>query len=133
MNNLFLLARNIQPQDNVSLAISTTLLGMLVVFMVLIIICAVLYIFKFAAYLNEKKAENLKSEVVNNSPETIVKPEAESENNVQITTDYSLIAVITAAIAVQENTSPDKLVIRSIRKSSGWNQEALHEQHTTII
>ena len=133
MNNLFLLARNIQPQDNVSLAISTTLLGMLVVFMVLIIICAVLYIFKFVAYLNEKKAENLKSEVVNNSPETIVKPEAESENNVQITTDYSLIAVITAAIAVQENTSPDKLVIRSIRKSSGWNQEALHEQHTTII
>ena len=133
MNNLFLLARNIQPQDNVSLAISTTLLGMLVVFMVLIIICAVLYIFKFVSYLNEKKAENLKSEVVNNSPETIVKPEAESENNVQITTDYSLIAVITAAIAVQENTSPDKLVIRSIRKSSGWNQEALHEQHTTII
>ena len=133
MNNLFLLARNIQPQDNVSLAISTTLLGMLVVFMVLIIICAVLYIFKFVAYLNEKKAENLKSEVVNNSSETIVKPEAESENNVQSTTDYSLIAVITAAIAVQENTSPDKLVIRSIRKSSGWNQEALHEQHTTII
>ena len=133
MNNLFLLAHNIQPQDNVSLAISTTLLGMLVVFMVLIIICAVLYIFKFVAYLNEKKAENLKSEVVNNSSETIVKPEAESENNVQSTTDYSLIAVITAAIAVQENTSPDKLVIRSIRKSSGWNQEALHEQHTTII
>ena len=133
MNNLFLLARNIQPQDNVSLAISTTLLGMLVVFMVLMIICAVLYIFKFVAYLNEKKAENLKSEVVNNSSETIVKPEAESENNVQSTTDYSLIAVITAAIAVQENTSPDKLVIRSIRKSSGWNQEALHEQHTTII
>ena len=133
MNNLFLLARNIQPQDNVSLAISTTLLGMLVVFMVLMIICAVLYIFKFVAYLNEKKAENLKSEVVNNSSETIVKPEAESENNVQITTDYSVIAVITAAIAVQENTSPDKLVIRSIRKSSGWNQEALHEQHTTII
>ncbi len=133
MNNLFLLARNIQSQDNVSLAISTTLLGMLVVFMVLIIICAVLYIFKFVAYLNEKKAENLKSEVVNNSSETIVKPEAESENNVQSTPDYSLIAVITAAIAVQENTSPDKLVIRSIRKSSGWNQEALHEQHTTII
>ena len=47
--------------------------------------------------------------------------------------DLELIAVITAAIAAQAKVGPDKLVVRSIRRVSSWNKEAVTEQQNNIF
>lgn len=67
--------------------------------------------------------------------ETVVTPIVETESSVDDKTDdKELVAVITAAIAASLNTTSDRLVVRSFRRSSNWQKEAMHEQrqHTLI-
>ena len=98
-------------------ALSVTLLGMLVVFSVLIIICVVLYVFGYIAKTQQEKSSKQEN-ILSSDNKPIIKGEETQKvetNAVNDIPDYELIAVITAAIAAQENVSPDKLVVRNVR------------------
>lgn len=94
-----------------------TLLGMGTVFTVLIFLAFIISLFKYIPDIMDK-LQNKE-----------VKPEAEKTTVVESipvaeeTDDLELIAVITAAIAAQENTGTDGFVVRSIRRrpSNNWN------------
>lgn len=105
----------------------TTVLGFGTVFVVLCLIYLVIAIFGFVM-----KHFN-KTEPVNNAP-VILNPvsEEKQEKPKPITDDTELIAVITAAIAASmgRNITPDKLVVRSLKrvKKSNWKTESIYEQ-----
>lgn len=110
-----------------------TVLGFSTVFAVLIFISLILYIFGkiTASGDSNKKVEN--KPVVNTAP---IKPK--TENNVNVNNEAELIAVITAAIAASEcakgnNIGPDKLVVRSLKRVSPWNKEAINEQQNSTL
>lgn len=105
----------------------TTVLGFGTVFVVLCLIYLVIAIFGFVM-----KRFN-KTEPVNTAP-VILNPvsEEKQEKPKPITDDTELIAVITAAIAASMggNITPDKLVVRSLKrvKKSNWKTESIYEQ-----
>ena len=93
--------------DNLMTALAHTLIGMGTVFIILILISAIIYLFKFIPKAQEWAAKRKQKNV----PEPITAPE---------TDDLELVAVISAAIAAamgKENT--DGFVVRSIRRSKG--------------
>lgn len=109
-----------------------TILGMCTVFVVLIFICLILavmgYIMKNTE--SDKKTEEKK-------PVANVSSVKKAENN-NLNNDMELIAAITAAVAAYEcakgnNTSPDKLVVRSFRRVNTWNREAIQEQQNNLF
>ena len=69
--------------------------------------------------LMKKKKETPAPAPVSAAPAPAVVPAAEEEK--VLTDDLELVAVIAAAIAASENTSPDSFVVRSIRKSKKNN------------
>lgn len=100
-----------------------TLLGMGTVFIILIFISLIIGCFK---YINQfetniknrsKKDETVLPELAN----VPVLPDTEPED---LADDLELAAVITAAIAASEGTTPNGLVVRSIRRApvSGWKK-----------
>ena len=95
-----------------------TLMGMGVVFLVLILISFVISAFGLINKAEAKKKVSTPAvpAAAPALPAAAEEPEEEPED------DLELIAVIAAAIAASENTSPDGLVVRSIRKVSSRNQ-----------
>lgn len=86
-----------------------TLIGMGTVFAVLVIISVVIYLFRFIGDL-QNIGKKKQTEVVAESKT----PEVVEE--VPLTDDLELIAVISAAIAASEGTSTDSFVVRSIHR-----------------
>ena len=113
--------------------IMTTVLGMCVVFLVLLIICAVLALFGVFDKIAAKKngSENIEGLTDINIP-IPTQTDNNTETEIPAFDDKELVAVIIAAIAAQEQVSPDTLVIKGLRRATGWNQEAVYEQHLTI-
>ena len=91
-----------------------TLMGMGVVFLVLILISFVISAFGLINKAEERKKANVPA-----APAPAASVEEPEED---LTDDLELVAVIAAAIAASENTNPDGLVVRSIRKVSSRNQ-----------
>ena len=104
----------------------TAVIGMLIVFAGLIIlICAVKimgWVFKKVTASKEAKAKAAAQAA------PVAEPEPEPEPVVEdVTDDSELIAVIAAAIAAYDN-SGKSLVVRKVRRVSGWNRTARAEQ-----
>ena len=98
-----------------------TLMGMGTVFVVLILISAIISLFKFIPAIQDKFAGK-KAEEVKAASDPAIAQIIEKEEQ---TDDLELIAVITAAIAASgESGSADDFVVRSIRRkaNSQWNK-----------
>ena len=112
----------------------TAVIGMFIVFLGLtILICAVKIMGAvFAAVTANKQAKaKAAAEAAERAaakaapaPAPVVEPEPVVED---VTDDSELIAVIAAAIAAFDN-SGKSLVVRKVRKVSGWNRTARTEQ-----
>ena len=93
-----------------------TLMGMGTVFVVLIFIAFLISRFKYISRLEDwfrkRKAKNEPTVT-----ETVAEEPAADEE-IDETDDLALVAVITAALAASLETSPDKLVVRSIRRKN---------------
>lgn len=86
-----------------------TLMGLGTVFIILVFLIFVIWLFKFIPDPDKKKKEQAKAAAP--APAPVMAAPAEEEVD-----DTELIAVIAAAIAASEGTSPDGFVVRSIRK-----------------
>ena len=92
-----------------------TLMGMGTVFVVLIFIAFLISRFKYISQL-ENWFRNRKTK--NEQAVTEAEEPAADEEEIDETDDLALVAVITAALAASLETSPDKLIVRSIRRKS---------------
>ena len=95
-----------------------TLMGMGTVFVVLIFIAFLISRFKYISQLenwfrNRKTTKNEPAAVT-----TAAEEPAAAEEEADETDDLALVAVITAALAASLETSPDKLIVRSIRRKN---------------
>jgi sodium pump decarboxylase gamma subunit len=101
--------------DAMTKAALNTIIGMGTVFIVLILISFIIALFGFIPKIQAKMAErkNKKEEIgIDNTISQIVEKE-----EVDVTDDYELVAVIAAAIAASEGAaSTDGFVVRSVRK-----------------
>ncbi len=104
-------------KDALVKAALNTVLGMGTVFIVLVLISFIISLFGFipkiqASFANRGKKEEVKEESIDNTIAQIVEKE-----EVDVTDDLELIAVIAAAIAASEGAaSTDGFVVRSVRK-----------------
>lgn len=98
-----------------------TILGMGTVFVVLIFISFIISLFKLIPVLEKKFRKGPKT-APKAAPAPAPAPAAAAPAAAE-TDDTELVAVIAAAIAASEGTSPDGFVVRSIkrRKSNKWN------------
>lgn len=93
-----------------------TLMGMGIVFIVLILISFIISLF---AYVNKFETAMAKKKEAKKAPAAPAPaPKAAAAPAPAVQDDTELIAVIAAAIAAYEGTSPDGIVVRSIRKVS---------------
>lgn len=95
--------------EKMGTALMNTLMGMLVVFCVLILICLIICCFNIFPYLEKKKAEKAAAQKEDVVTQIEAREEQQADNG-------ELIAVIAAAIAAAEGTSTDGFVVRSIRR-----------------
>lgn len=101
----------------------TTVVGLGIVFLVLLILMLVLCLFKVIFYKDPEKT--MKNEVlaVAETPVTEIKEETQDEEE--------LIAILTAAVAASLNTSTYNLQIKSYRRVKdnrpSWNREGIRE------
>ncbi len=107
----------------------TAVIGMFIVFLGLtILICAVKIMGAVFAGVTAKKQAKAKAAVIEKpaapAPAPVAAPEPAME---EVTDDSELIAVIAAAIAAFDN-SGKSLVVRRVRKVSGWNRASRAEQ-----
>ncbi len=114
--------------------IMVTILGVATVFAILIVISLVIYITSMAVQNTENKTTEKKKE----AKAPVKAAPASKAAKQSVNTDEELIAVITAAIATAENAqgssiSPDKLVVRSLRRVNNWNKEAIQEQQNSLF
>jgi len=97
-------------------AVFNTLMGMGTVFIVLIFISLLIGCFKYIGKLEDKF--NGKANEPAPAPLPVVSASAaEIEEELELVDDLELVAVITAAIAASEGSSPSGLVVRSIRRA----------------
>ena len=100
-----------------------TLLGMGTVFAVLMFMSLIISLIKYIpALLERPKKKETKMEAPE-IPAARTAPEPEPVMETAPEDDTELVAVIAAAIAASEGTTPDGFVVRSIkrRKSNKWN------------
>ncbi len=103
--------------EKLTKAVLNTLIGMSLVFVVLIFISFIISLFKYISVFEQKMKDKKtgnnadKTSSVDNTIAQIVQKEEED-----LTDDLELVAVIAAAIAASEGTSPDGFVVRSIKK-----------------
>ena len=108
----------------------TAVIGMFIVFLGLtILICAVKIMGAVFAGVTAKKQAKAAAEAAERAkpapaPVPVAAPEPVVED---VTDDSELIAVIAAAIAAFDN-SGKSLVVRRVRKVSGWNRASRTEQ-----
>ncbi len=117
--------------ENFAEGLMVTVIGFSVVFFVLIFICVILMI--SGRLLNEKpKADQTKPGA---KPVQIIKPKAADAEESTAVDDTELVAVIAAAISAYEGRTigPDKLVVKRLRRVSGWNKEAIIEQQNRVF
>lgn len=121
-------------------ALRITAVGFGMVFAILILICLVLYAFNAINKVIDNKAKALENGAKENTALEAVSAAApitsESVQQEAAVDDKELIAVIAAAIAASANVSPDKLVIRSVRRvnrRSKWQGEAISEQQIGLF
>ncbi len=102
-------------------AVFNTLMGMGTVFIVLIFISWLIGCFQYIGKLEDKINGKAQEPAPAPLPEVSV-PSA--EENEELVDDLELVAVITAAIAASEGSSPSGLVVRSIRRapSGKWKK-----------
>lgn len=100
----------------------TSLIGMFVVFMALIIMIVILELIakvvaKIESVKMPKKDIKVKEALANEKEESVeIKAENTQDKQRKTEDDLELIAVISAAIAASLGTSSDQLVVRSLRK-----------------
>ena len=99
-----------------------TVLGMGTTFVVLIFLSFIIWLLKFIPVL-EKKFRKSPEPAAVEAQNTAGAAEPVSAEVTDVTDDSELAAVIAAAVAASEGTSPDGFVVRSIkrRKSNKWN------------
>ncbi len=88
-----------------------TVMGLGTVFVMLVFLSFVISLFKLIPQGGKKKAEPEQAPVMRTAPSAPVAEEIDE------TDDQELVAVIAAAIAAAEGTSPDGFVVRSIRRA----------------
>ena len=94
-----------------------TLLGMGTVFVVLIFIAFIISLFRFIPAI-ENKFKGQKEEPVKNTVSSPPAAETITDTEEELLGDAELVAVIAAAIAAAEETTPDGFIVRSIRRRS---------------
>lgn len=102
-----------------SKAALNTLIGMGTVFVVLLLICAIIYCFAFIPKIQAKlsKKEDKEGTVKTTGVDNAASQVQSQESDVDVSDDLELVAVIAAAIAASEGAaSTDGFVVRSIRK-----------------
>lgn len=87
-----------------------TIMGISIVFAILVLICLIIYCFRFIPVIMDKFSGQEKSQ----EPAKAVIPVAAITEDVQ--DDLELIAVIAAAIAMETGASTDDFVVRSIKR-----------------
>lgn len=100
--------------EKMSKAGLNTVTGIVIVFLMLVLMCIVIYAFNIINYIQakyKKKKEETKIEI------TTLDGDEASNDEVEVD-DKELIAVIAAAIAASTNQSTDDFVVRSIRRKS---------------
>jgi sodium pump decarboxylase gamma subunit len=97
-------------------AVLNTVIGMGTVFVVLIFISFIISLFKYIPIIEEKLTGKGKAAQAANGVDNAIAQIVSNEENEA--DDLELVAVIAAAIAASEGTSPDGLVVRSIIKRS---------------
>ena len=102
---------NYPMSENLKRAGLNTLMGLGTVFIMLFFLSLVISLFKFIPNGSKKKAAQ---EAASPAPVRAPEPEPVYEEE---TDDQELIAVIAAAIAAAEGTTPDGFVVRSIRRA----------------
>ena len=119
LSQAILTGQGVTLSEALSVGGMTTFLGLAIVFGVLLILMAVLCLFKVIFYKDPAKVK--KTEVV---AEPVVEEEVETD-------DDELIAVLTAAVGASLNTSTYNLQIKSYRRIKderpSWNKEGLRE------
>ncbi len=101
----------------------TTVVGLGIVFLVLLILMIVLCLFKVIFYKNPEKTKKTEVLAVAETPAIETKEETQDEEE--------LIAILTAAVAASLNTSTYNLQIKSYRRIKdnrpSWNREGIRE------
>ena len=107
-------------------AVFNTLMGMGTVFLVLIFISLLIGCFRYIGKFEEKMKGKTQESAVQSIPGTPapVAEEKVAQEAEELVNDLELVAVITAAIAASTNSSPNGLVVRSIRRApaSKWKK-----------
>ena len=103
--------------DRMARAGMNTLMGMGTVFVVLIFIAFLISRFKYISRL-ENWFRNRKTKSEPAAAAIVAEEPAAAEEEADETDDLALVAVITAALATSLETSPDKLIVRSIRRKN---------------
>ncbi len=95
-----------------------TLIGMGTVFVVLILICVIIYCFVLIPKIQAKLSKKDKKETVTETGvDNAVSQIHSQENSVDVSDDLELVAVIAAAVAASEGAaSADGFIVRSVRK-----------------
>ena len=104
-------------------------IGLLIVFTGLIILIAMIYLMAavFKAFKGWKENRAKTAAPVQAAPAAAPAPVAEPVVEETVEDDAELIAVIAAAIAAFDN-SGKQLVVRKVRRVSGWNKSSREEQ-----
>lgn len=113
--------------SNLGYGAVVAVIGLAVVFLGLILIIASIYAISWVLkkLTGEKKEKAPKAE---EAPAPVLVPAAEPiVEEIAVTDDNELIAVITAAIAAMDGGNKN-FVVRSVRRVSGWKNAARAEQ-----
>ncbi len=104
-------------------------IGILFVFIGLILIIAAIYAISaiLKKLTGEKKEKATKAEAVPEPVQVAAPAETPVVEEISVSDDNELIAVITAAIAAMDGGSKN-FVIRSVRRVAGWKNAARAEQ-----
>lgn len=115
--------------SNLGYGAVVAVIGLAVVFLGLVLIIASIYAISWVLkkLTGEKKEKAPKAEVAP-APASAAAPVAEPVvEEISVTDDIELIAVITAAIAAMDGGNKN-FVVRSVRRVSGWKNAARAEQ-----
>ncbi len=111
--------------DKIVIGLTTTLLGLVIVFIMLMLIIGVVKLIAVAGAwvdnLAVKKQEKKAAKLAANTPQKPAEPVVEAVSAAEVqpaeeTDDLELIAVIAAACAAMMDTSPDNIAVRSVKK-----------------
>lgn len=118
-----LTGKGVQLSEALTTGGLTTVVGLGIVFLVLLILMLVLCLFRVIFYKDPGKANKKEVPAVAETPVTEVKEETQDEGE--------LIAILTAAVAASLNTSTYNLQIKSYRRVKdnrpSWMREGIRE------